>query len=220
MQTTATSPALGSLSGQSSRSWGSGRVNDDVTSLTSFNPFSEEDENDTSSYALVTSLLSRVKNSLSAPLASTQAPAAAAAPVPATSAPPPAAEARRPTFSQMPTATSLASNRTSGSDRPHPLIAMPASAAPPLMSLTPAQSEIPTYAIELDNSTGTRSLYSPGLDASDSIPFGTSIPGFPIQDDARSIITTTSMQRSGSVSRIMRRLRGEGQITQHSRHIC
>ena len=40
---------------------------DDVTCLTSFNPFSEEDEHDQSPYALVSSLFSKVKSTLSAP---------------------------------------------------------------------------------------------------------------------------------------------------------
>lgn len=40
--------------------------------------------------------------------------------------------------------------------------------------------------------------------------FATSIPGFPIQDDARSIRTSTSLHRSGSVSKVIRRIRGEG----------
>jgi hypothetical protein len=42
--------------------------------------------------------------------------------------------------------------------------------------------------------------------------FGTAIPGFPIPDDARSIRTATSLQRSGSVSKVIRRVRGEGKL--------
>src|ERR1700753_622022 len=48
---------------------------DDAPCLTSFNPFSEEDENDQSSYALVTSLLSRVKNTFAPTLATSSGPA-------------------------------------------------------------------------------------------------------------------------------------------------
>ena len=75
------------------------------------------------------------------------------------------------------------------------------------MSLTPAQSELPTYAAELD-SAGSQRPYAGGLDGPE---YGTSIPGFPIPDDARSIKTSTSLHRSSnSVSKVMRRLRGEG----------
>ena len=43
--------------------------------------------------------------------------------------------------------------------------------------------------------------------------FGNTIPGFPIQDDARSIKTSTgSLHRSGSVSKVIRRIRGEGAL--------
>src|SRR5882762_8197778 len=63
------SPVQSTISGPSSlsRSRSSTKL-DDVSCLTSFNPFSEEDENDQSSYTLVTSLFSRMKNSLAAPL--------------------------------------------------------------------------------------------------------------------------------------------------------
>ncbi|KAF9567866.1 hypothetical protein CPC08DRAFT_807848 [Agrocybe pediades] len=204
---------MDSTSALSSRSRSSTKMADDVTSLTSFNPFSEEDEHDQSSYGLVTSLFSRMKNSLSAPLSS-------AAPATSTStvnnninnATTNTTDARRPSYATAQTNTSNFSTRTGVSDRPNPLLAAPAQAAPPLVSLTPAQSELPTYtAAEVDRVAG-RPQYSPGpgFDVNDNLPFGTAIPGFPIQDDARSIKTATSIQRSGSVSKVMRRLRGEG----------
>ncbi|KAH9486348.1 1-phosphatidylinositol 3-phosphate 5-kinase FAB1 [Psilocybe cubensis] len=212
MESPTASPLVDSVSGQSSRSRSSTKLNDDIASLTSFNPFSEEDEHDQSSYTLVTSILSRVKNSLSAPLTS-----AAATTTNATTSNNNAntvtntAEARRPTYATIQTNSSNFSSRTSASDRPNPLVAAPAQAAPPLVSLTPAQSELPTYTVEYDRSTAPKTPYSPGIDLADNAPFGTSIPGFPIQDDARSIKTTTSIHnRSGSVSKVMRRLRGEG----------
>ncbi|KAF9015759.1 hypothetical protein BDQ17DRAFT_1229974 [Cyathus striatus] len=212
------SPALslGSLNpghpGQTSRSRSSTKLADDVTSLTSFNPFSEEDENDQTSYTLVTSLFSRMKNTLSAPLQSavtvahsstTSNPSAPALGLT------PASEQRRPSYSAVQTQSSYSSAKST--DRPLPLVTAPAQAAPPLVSLTPARSELPSFTTEYDRSPSRRgSFYSPCVEPGESLPFGTSIPGFPIQDDARSIKTAASLHRSGSVSKVMRRLRGEG----------
>lgn len=221
-----TSPRMGSLSGQSSRSRSSTKLTEDIPSgLISFNPFSEEDEHDQSSYTLVTSILSRMKNTLSAPLSSA---AAASSNAPAGNNPSNtasgASEARRPSYTATSTGPSTFSTRTTASDRPNPLFAAPVQAAPPLVSLTPAQSELPTYTVDYDRpdnkalySPGYSPRYSPGLDTGESAPFqfGTSIPGFPIPDDARSIKTATSMHRSGSVSKVMRRLRGEGKYFLH-----
>jgi 1-phosphatidylinositol-3-phosphate 5-kinase len=197
------------LNGQSSKSRSS---SDDVTSLTSFNPFSEEDENDQSSYTIVTSIFSRMKSTLSAPLSSavgttsiTQSSANITNPSIGSS------EARRPSYTSAPSGSnwSNSTSRTIVSERPNPLIAAPPQRAPPLVSLTPAHSEIPTYSTEYDRPVAQRSPYSPVTDFGDTMLFG-SIPGFPIQDDARSIKTSTSIHRSGSVSKVMRRLRGEG----------
>ncbi|KAF9469716.1 hypothetical protein BDZ94DRAFT_1316849 [Collybia nuda] len=206
------SPVLGSFSGQTSRSRSSTKLTDDVTSLTSFNPFSEEDENDQSSYTLVTSIFSRMKNTLSAPLSS--AVAAASNNNQPTS---PnfngiigVIEQRRPSYTTQ-TQSSSFSTKTAGTDRPFSLAAAPVQAAPPLVSLTPAQSELPTYSVEYEHSPSRSGNYSsPTLEHGDGTPFGTSIPGFPIQDDARSVKTATSLHRSGSVSKVMRRIRGEG----------
>jgi 1-phosphatidylinositol-3-phosphate 5-kinase len=40
--------------------------------------------------------------------------------------------------------------------------------------------------------------------------YGTTIPGFSIPEDARSIRTSVSVKRSASVSKVIRRIRGEG----------
>jgi 1-phosphatidylinositol-3-phosphate 5-kinase len=188
------SSIVGSLGGQSF----------DVSSLTSFNPFSEEDENDQSSFTLVTSIFSRMKSTLSAPLSSAVGTASSThSSSNFTNQPISASDARRPSY----TTGSTFSTRTTASDRPNPLIAAPSQAAPPLVSLTPAHSEISTYT-EYDRHISQKASNSP-VDFGDGILFG-SIPGFPIQDDARSIKTSASIHRSGSVSKVMRRLRGEG----------
>jgi 1-phosphatidylinositol-3-phosphate 5-kinase len=200
-----TTPPIGSFSGQSMRSRSSTRL-DDVASLTSFNPFAEEDENEQTLYT-ITSLLSRVKNTFTNSTNTTTVPPTTRdSNVPAN---PPVLDQRRPSYTTIPSQNS--SNKSNVTERPFSLTAPPAQAAPPLVSLTPAQSEIPTFSIEYDPSLPPRSaLYSPIYDMGEGASFGTSIPGFPIQDDARSIRTTTSLHRSGSVSKVMRRLRGEG----------
>ncbi|KAG6874420.1 hypothetical protein C0995_015156 [Termitomyces sp. Mi166 len=209
--TTDFSLANTNLSGFASRSRSGTKLNDDVTSLTSFNPFSEEDEHDQSSYTLVTSLFSRVKNTLAAPLSST-APSAPANPT----APPNQgtiqgpSEQRKPSYTAQ-TQSSGFSTRPSGADRPFSLATAPAQAAPPLVSLTPAQSEVPTYSVEYDRSPSRGgSFYSQLMETGEGAPVATSIPGFPIPDDTRSIKTTASVHRSGSVSKVIRRIRGEG----------
>ncbi|KAI0081129.1 hypothetical protein K474DRAFT_1614205 [Panus rudis PR-1116 ss-1] len=196
-----------SSSSSESRSRSSSKL-DDVTSLTSFNPFSEEDDNDQSSYALVTSLLSRVKNTLSAPLSSSTA--AVSSPQPPSVPPPPSstqtADSRRPSIHQSNSANSNKSN----AERPTSLTVNPANPAPPLVSLTPVTSETPSY-VDNERTPSQGAYYSPDL--GDGGGYGTAIPGFTIQDsDARSIRTTasTNMKRSASVSKVIRRIRGEG----------
>lgn len=205
------SPVLPGGTVQPSTSRSSVKQPDDVASLTSFNPFSEEDDNDKSSYTLVTSIFERVKNTLSAPLASTT-PAAGPS-VAGTYAPAPqnSTDQRRlshPGQSQV----SAPGSKTPGSERPNPLHPAVASAAPPLVSLTPAQSEVLSYNAEYERSPSRGgAFYSPVWDSSEGALFGTSIPGFPIPDDARSIRTSASLHRSASVSKVIRRLRGEGE---------
>ncbi|KIK70502.1 hypothetical protein GYMLUDRAFT_972544 [Collybiopsis luxurians FD-317 M1] len=193
------SPAQPTFNSPLSGSRSSSKFNDDVTSLTSFNPFSEEDENDQSSYTLVTSIFSRMKNSLAAPLSS----ANAAAPNSTSSF-----NALSAIDQKRPSAQLNGPSRPSAGDRPNSLSAAQAIPAPPLVSLTPAQSEAPTYSVEYERSPSrTGMFYS---ESGDGGLFGTSIPGFPIPDDARSIKTTGSLHRSGSVSKVIRRIRGEG----------
>ncbi|KAG7099823.1 hypothetical protein E1B28_001632 [Marasmius oreades] len=204
------SPVLQSFS-PTSRSRSSTKLADDITSLTSFNPFSEEDENDQSSYTLVTSLFSRVKNTFSAPLTS----AVAAASNSTTSNPntnnnnvTTTNEPKRPPFTAQ---TQSSSSRHSAGERPNSLSTVNApNPAPPLVSLTPVHSEVPTYSVEYERSPSRNGMFY-----SESPPdggnFGNTIPGFPIPDDARSIKTSTgSLHRSGSVSKVIRRIRGEG----------
>lgn len=191
----------------SSRSRSSSKL-DDVASLTSFNPFSEEDEHDQSSYALVTSLFSKVKNTLSAPLTSatttTTAPTAERTNATQSSS---TIEPRRPSIQYSHSNNSNKSNP----DRPNPLNVVASNPAPPLVSLTPVTSEVPSYVdMERTPSQGG-SFYAP--EVPDGGGYGTYIPGFPIQDsDARSIRTTasTNMRRSDSVSKVIRKIRGEG----------
>src|SRR6266404_1793729 len=101
-----TPPQVGLTDTSSSASY---RPQEDVASLTSFNPFSEEDEHDQSSYALMTSLFSKVKNTFTTPLSS--APpllsTGTGATVPSNTAP---AERRRP-------ATLIVQNHVSESSR-------------------------------------------------------------------------------------------------------
>ena len=195
-----TSPVQSTHSVQPGRSRSSTRVSEDVTSLTSFNPFSEEDENDQSSYALVTSLFSRMKSSFATPLA------AASAPPPASAAPSvPNIDQRRPS------ATVLNNHHSSPSreQRPISLKLVSAVPAPPLVSLTPVVFEAPSFGHDSDRSPSRGAHLPPFYEAADGA-VGTSIPGFPIQDDARSIRTSTSLNRSASVSKVIRRIRGEG----------
>ncbi|CAL1694246.1 unnamed protein product [Somion occarium] len=189
-------------SSSSSRSRSSTKL-DDVTSLTSFNPFAEEDENDQSSYALVASLFSRVKNSLAAPLSST-----VSSNLPQHSAPqaPNTAYASEPRRPSLQTSVSGSSNKSNG-ERPTSLRLNSVNPAPPLVSLTPVSGKELTYT-DFERTPSKNGLfYSP--DNPDG-SYGTAIPGFPIQDDARSIRTTASVSihRSASASKAIRRLHG------------
>jgi 1-phosphatidylinositol-3-phosphate 5-kinase len=170
---------------------------DDVASLTSFNPFSEEDEHDQSSYAIVTSLFSKVKNTLAAPLTS------------AVSSTTPAAQSN-------PSATKDATSPVhpqarSQPERPNSLAIVPSNPAPPLVFLTPVVSEAPSYNTEYDRPPSRGGLFYSPTESNEAL-YGTAIPGFPIADDARSIRTSGSanLRRTASVSKVIRRIRGEG----------
>ncbi|KAH9982757.1 hypothetical protein BGW80DRAFT_1264842 [Lactifluus volemus] len=145
-----------------------GRPSEDVASLTSFNPFSEDDENDQSSYALMTSLFSMVKSTFTAPLSSVPAPAAAG------------------------TTAAGASN------------AAPADRRRPSASVLSFNTD---FDLSFPRGTFINSSVSDSLDGG---IYGTTIPGFSIPEDARSIRTTGSANRSASVSKVIRRIRGEG----------
>lgn len=183
---------------------------DDAPCLTSFNPFSEEDENDQSSYALVTSLLSRVKNTFAPTLATSSGPAPPHQPPSGGSKESSISEPTR--RASLHTQIPIASSR-SGPERPTPLHRLSSSLpAPPLVSLTPVTSEVPSFNAEYDRPSSSRGFFSSTVTENGDGPgYGVAIPGFPIQDsDARSIRTTISTNRQGSVSKTMRRIRGEG----------
>jgi 1-phosphatidylinositol-3-phosphate 5-kinase len=211
-----------SIAGNSSRL----PTRDDALSLTSFNPFAEEDENDQSSYTLVASLFSRVKNSISAattsgsqpstttPNAQTNGPSVHSPSVTSPKQPSVKIHDKRPPLTpRLGThASSRSIDKTSGkfsiSNKP----------AQPLVSLTPVVSELPSVNTNPPNPDYYDGAMTPNQSSSpyafhdtpDSHNYATSIPGFPIPDDARSIRTTMSLKRSASVSKIMRRIRGEG----------
>jgi 1-phosphatidylinositol-3-phosphate 5-kinase len=191
-----------------SRSRSNTKVADDVTSLTSFNPFSEEDENDQSSYALVTSLFSRVRNSIAAPLSSAVAAAsgttASNATVPSSTT---VNEQRRTSGPLLHSSQPSLTSRNS-SEKPMSLALKSPKPAQPFVSLFPVVSEAPSLATEYERSPSrSGNFYDEGGTFG-----GSAIPGFPIQDDARSIRTSASatIKRSDSVSKIIRRIRGEG----------
>lgn len=186
----------------------------DPNTMTSFpNPFAEDDEQGQSSYNLVTSFLSKMKSSISAPLSSGSPGSSTISTV---SMPSPSVtsqgatgaqtvESRRPSLTATQTTSASSISTKAPSDRPHHSLFKGAPVvAPPLVSLTPAQSEVPTF----DNGQRTGMPYSPYDWQGGS--FGNSIPGFPIADDTRSIKTATTLHRSHSVSKVMRRIRGEG----------
>lgn len=189
----------------SSRSRSSTKIFDDVTSLTSTNPFAEEDEHDQSSYAIVTSLFSKVRSTLVAPLSSAVASSGTGNQS--------NTQGGQSTEQRRPSILNGHSNHSSKSSvERHALMKVAASnPAPPLVSLTPVVSETPSYVADYDRPPSRGgSFYAP--DTPDGGVYGTAIPGFPIQDsDARSIRTTTgSIRRSASVSKVIRRIRGEG----------
>lgn len=178
---------------------------DDVASLTSFNPFSQEDEHDQSSYTLVTSLLSRVKNSLAAPLSSTTSQPTV------TNSTHNSVEARR---SSTNASNTISSNPLKAllNDKAPPFRSFKSSnsiPAPPVVSFIPVVPEFPTYNERVPSRNGQYFT----ADGYDGGPVGTAIPGFPIPDDARSIHTTASLKRSAS--KVIRKIRGEGWLHIH-----
>lgn len=184
--------------------------------LTSSNPFQEDDELDNSSYAYVSSLFSKMRNTFApAPTVSKSTPAPASALV-----------ATQPLNVSGGNSVPVASSSTGAASDVHPRMMERKSSlslktkapAPPLVSVTPVRAETPTIA---DSPVSRTGLF--GFTAADTPegPYGTAIPGFPIADDARSIKTSTSVghKRGASVSKVIRRLRGEG-ISVYNTIIC
>jgi 1-phosphatidylinositol-3-phosphate 5-kinase len=175
---------------------------DDLT-LTSFNPFSEEDEH--SSYALVSSLFSKVRNTFAVPLTSALAPAERKQPPTVAVQSQSAASTSRESLPKVPEPRQRQSSFGTPSGR---------YAAPPVVSLIPVVSESPTFNISTETPStraGRFGFITP--DAAEGT-YGTAIPGFPIADDARSIKTSTSVgPKNASVSKVIRRLRGEGEYS-------
>lgn len=179
---------------------------DDTASLTSFNPFNDEDENDQSGYALVTSLLSKVKNTFAPPLSFTSP-----APPPSTS------NVIAIDFAKRASGTSAPVTNGAGSrDRPTGLSRAPSRPAPPVISLTPVVSESPSYIPEPEVSRPYIPQPHRNSPTDAEISYGTTIPGFPIPDDVRSVRTMGSLKRTESVSKVVRRLRGEGMFCVNS----
>ncbi|KAG8834793.1 1-phosphatidylinositol-3-phosphate 5-kinase, partial [Serendipita sp. 399] len=161
--------------------------------LTSFNPFQEEDELDQSSYAYVSSLFSIVKNTFAAPASK---PPSAPAPGPQV------APASQPRIGE----------RKASLQIPHRNL------APPLVSVTPVISEAPSLQRDFESPVSRTGLFGFGTNDSTEGPYGTAIPGFPIADDARSIKTSTSIghKKSASVSKDF--LGITGWTTRHARN--
>ncbi|VDB86931.1 unnamed protein product [Peniophora sp. CBMAI 1063] len=188
---------------------------EDVTSLYSANPFSDEDEEETS---IMSSFISRFKSTFNSPATSAISYPSITATVNATT-PPPSARPTSPPIPRRPSNSatqSIESSRTSSSKQLAPLSMTSSNIAPPLISLTPVQSEAPSFDFPQDiprSSSRNAAFMTPSVSEA-AWDGGTSIPGFPIPDDARSIRTMTSVnghfRRSDSVSKVIRRIRGEG----------
>ncbi|KAF6754295.1 hypothetical protein DFP72DRAFT_990499 [Ephemerocybe angulata] len=197
---------------------------DDINTLTSHNPFAEQDEHEQSSVnKFINGFYSKMNSIL--PLSATGTSVGSAGSSGGASSVAPASggglsganplEPRRPSLVTTATTNSTISSKTN-QDRPQSLFTAPTQVAPPLVSLTPAQSEVPTFSLEYGEHGAQRQAgmpYSPspfGFDEGGGL-IGTSIPGFPIPDDTRSIKTSTSFQRTNSLStKVMRRIRGDG----------
>lgn len=157
--------------------------------LTSSNPFAEDDEHDQSSYAYVSSLLSKVRNTFALPTPKPQQAPGSAVP------------------------RSITETKPSIGERKVSLPVVSKNTAPPLVSVTPVVSEAPSMQRDIDSPISRTGLFSFATqDHNGEGPYGTAIPGFPIDMDARSIKTSTSLghKKSTSVSKVIRRLRGEG----------
>lgn len=193
----------------------SAKFTDDVTSLTSFNPFFEEDEHDQSSYTLVSSLFSRVKNSFASPLASTVGAASGTTAITNSSGVANTNNDAKSRPNERATQNVSAANVSPriAVEKPRPFKIAGSSEPTLALSVEPALSVAPTVNFEHDGSAPKANyFFSPTSEQPDGGMFGTAIPGFPIQDDTRSIHTNASLKRSLSVSKVIRRIRGEGEL--------
>ncbi|KAG9038840.1 1-phosphatidylinositol-3-phosphate 5-kinase [Tulasnella sp. JGI-2019a] len=196
--------------------------NDDPATLTLFgNPFENEEKEDTP----WSSLLSKVKNTFSAPMSGVSSTTSTTVPSSSGTTSPPIRHAdeshtvpnvaRRSSNSNK-SIVSVGTSARAIQNKTFPL--RQTSAAPPLVSLTPVISEQPSFPGDNHSDGGSMRGASPGpgyfggaMEPGESSHYGHFIPGFPINDDAKSIRTTASGgRRSESASKVIRRLRGQG----------
>lgn len=197
--------------------------NDDATTLTLFgNPFENDEKEDTP----WSSLLSKVKNTFSAPVSATLSTTVATLPSSSGATSPPVRLTEEshgvPSVSRRPSnSKSIVSVGTSARVVQNKTFALrQTSAAPPLVSLTPVISEQPSFPGDNHSDGGSMRGASPGpgyfggsMEPAESGHYGHFIPGFPINDDAKSVRTTASGgRRNESASKVIRRLRGQGRV--------
>ncbi|KAF8683231.1 Translation initiation factor IF-2, N-terminal region [Rhizoctonia solani] len=178
---------------------------DSPVTLTTHNPFEDDDLGGQGGYALVTSIFSKMKNTFVAtgPSGATTT----SVPTPSVIVPTTGENTNKP-------ANKAVNKVTSPTNPPSPVRApslKPATKslkpggsnpAPPLVSFAPIAVEQPRYIAE------GASIAPQTYEGVEGI-YGTSIPGFAIPDDARSVRTVASTKRGASISKVIRRLRGE-----------
>ncbi|KAG9016695.1 1-phosphatidylinositol-3-phosphate 5-kinase, partial [Tulasnella sp. 427] len=226
------------VSSRSSNIGGKGRpvlsINDDPHTLTTFgNPFAEDEKEDTS-FAYVTSLFSKVKNTFAVPSTTTGTLTSTTGGAGSTSSGSPAATAEQSTVASpnpsrkgstgtTKSVVSFASASRQDKGKGKSFAIRSSNPAPPLVSLTPVISEQPSFPGDnLSDAGSARGGPSPlpyhhpqgsqGGDAAEGPGYGHYIPGFQLNDDTRSVKTVASGRKSASASQVIRRLRGEGQI--------
>ncbi|CAE7226835.1 unnamed protein product [Rhizoctonia solani] len=180
---------------------------DSPVTLTTHNPFGDDDPGGQGGYTLVTSIFSKMKN----PFAANGPPGTIASGNVSTTpvvAPPANESANKPMnkpISKVTTPTNPPSPSRAPSLKPATKSLKPGGSnpAPPLVSFAPIAVEQPRYVAE-------GAYASPQTYDGVERMYGTSIPGFAIPDDARSVRTVASTRRGASVSKAIRRLRGEG----------
>ncbi|KZT55422.1 hypothetical protein CALCODRAFT_353571 [Calocera cornea HHB12733] len=219
----------------------------DAMSLTTSNPF--EEEQDYSSYQIVSRLMNKVKEAF-VPSLGSGSPAMPSSPAQAslpsgsstmTNLADPRLHVRSPSarptaLTSMPpppnpprvTSPPLSNPSRAKSPTPSTRAAFPimqANPLPPLVSLTPVTSSVETTNVSATNVPGRilthghphpRTIGSPPSTTSLYPIEATmhSIPGFPLADDARTVASVATngagLRRTESVSKVIRRIRGEG----------